>query len=474
MNRLKVLWILTVTLLFQVSCVLHAQNTAIVPEPKTPIIWEARWNEKRERLRKGDIDLIFVGDSITQAWDKPENYPVWSAYYEPRRAVNLGYSGARTENILWMLENGGIDGIHPKVAVVMIGTNNTDSKRGRIAHTGEQLAEGIVKIVHTLRAKLPDTKVLLLKIFPRADFPGASQRGSDASDIAATIADNKHIFYLDINPVFLQKDGTVDSSLLPDLLHPNPIGNLKWAEAMEPTLRKLMGKPENSAVVPVIKCEQDFYDWSERHEAVKAQFKKQAVDLIFVGDSITHMFGGVPTSNRVLGGDLWEKHFAPRNAVNLGFGWDRTQQVVWRLQNGELEGIHPKVAVVLIGTNNIAPHNARGNTNEETVEGIKAVCAAIRQKSPRTKVLLLGILPRDQQANTLHRHRIQQINAELRKLNGKHGITFLDFGSRFLQPDGAMLPNITTDFLHPNEQGYRIWIEAMEPVLSKLLGEKRR
>ena len=197
------------------------------------------------------------------------------------------------------------------------------------------------------------------------------------------------------------------------------------------------------------------------------------MDVVLVGDSITHMMGGVPTSNRVLGGDIWEKHLAKRNAVNLGFGWDRTQQVLWRLQNGELEGIHPKVAVVLIGTNNISPHNARGNTNEETVAGIKEVCATIRRKSPHTKILLLGLLPRDKQPNTLNRVRIQQINAELAKLNGKRGITFLDFGDKFLQPDGTMLPDITTDFLHPNEKGYGIWMDAMDPILSKLLGEKR-
>ncbi len=474
MYRPKTLWIFAGLLFLQIAHPLPAQNTAAIPEPSTPITWASRWAEKLERVRKGDIDLIFVGDSISQAWDKPENYPIWSAYYEPRKAVSLGYSGARTENTLWMLENGAVDGIKPKVAVVLIGTNNTDSKRGRLAHTPEQLAEGIVKIVHTLRAKLPETKILLLKIFPRADFPGATQRGSDASDIASAIADNKSVFYLDINSIFLKADGAIDPALMPDLLHPNPVGNLRWAEAIEPTLRKLMGEPDNNAALPAIKCEQDFYDWNERHEAVKAQIRKQPVDVIFVGDSITHMFGGVPASNRTNAGDLWERHFEPRNAVNMGFGWDRTQQALWRLQNGELEGITPKVAVVLIGTNNISPHNARGNTNAEVVEGVKAICDTIRQKSPRTKILLLGILPRDEQANTLNRIRIQQINAELSRLNKKRGITFLDFGNRFLQPNGAMLPNITTDFLHPNENGYRIWIEAMEPVLSRLLREKRR
>jgi lysophospholipase L1-like esterase len=447
------------------------QNPAAVSAPATPQIWAARWKEKMERVKQGDIDLILVGDSITHAWDNPENRPVWSAYYESRKAVSLGYSGARTENILWMLENGEVDGIAPKVAVVMIGTNNTDGKHFPIAHTGEQIAEGIEKIIQTLRTKLPKTKILLLRIFPREDLPGTAEAGSKASEIAAHLANNKDIFFLDINKVFLKPDGAIDRALMPDLLHPNAIGNLRWAQAMEPTLAKLMGKPANNAVVPAVKCEKDFYDWDERHEAAKAEIRKRQVDLVFIGDSITHMFGGPPASNRINGGDLFEKYYGKRNAVNLGFGWDRTQQVLWRLENGELEGIKPKVAVVLIGTNNISPHNARGNTNEETVAGIKAICDTIRKKSRRSKILLLGILPRGANANALERIRIVEINRELAKLDGKRGVTFLDIGDKFLDANGVMLPNVTTDLLHPNEKGYEIWAEAMEPTLARLLGE---
>lgn len=449
----------------------HAQNSAIVPEPRTPIMWADRWKDKLERVKKGDIDLILVGDSITHAWDNPENHPVWSSYYEPRKALSLGYSGARTENILWMLNNGEVDGISPKVAVVLIGTNNTDYRHYPSTSTPEELAEGIAKIVQTLRQKLPTTKILLLRIFPREDMPKAGDVCSQASAIAARLADNKSIFYLDINKIFLKADGSIDTSLMPDRLHPNPVGNLLWAQAMEPTLAKLMGHPANSAVAPTEKQEQDFYNWAERHEAVKAAIAKGPVDLVFVGDSITHMFGGEPESVR-RGQPVWDKYYGSRHAINLGFGWDRTQQVLWRLESGEFENIKPQAAVVLIGTNNLAPNNARANTNEEIAAGVKAICETIHRKSPGTRILLLGILPRGVYPEELNRVRIVQINRLLAKLNGHNNVTFMDIGDKFLDDKGVMLPDITSDALHPNEKGYGIWAEAIEPVLSRWLGKR--
>lgn len=449
----------------------QAQNPAIIPAPATPQIWASRWQEKLERVKKGSIDLIFVGDSISHAWDDASNYPVWSAYYEPRNAVSLGFSGARTENILWMLENGIVEGISPKVAVVMIGTNNTDGVHFPVANTPEQIAEGITKIVSTLRQKLPKTKILLLHIFPRDNIPGTGEASKRASELVSHLHDGKNIYFLDITKIYLKPDGKIDPALMPDLLHPNAVGNLLWAQAMEPTLRKLMGKPQNIAAVPAEKCEADFYDWYARHIDAKAYVKKNRAELVFVGDSITHMFGGSPTSNRILGGDLWQKWYGYRKAINLGFGFDRTQQVLWRLAHGELEGSQPKALVLLIGTNNLTPHAVRANTNEEIIEGIDAICKLVHRHSPKTKIVLMGLLPRGEQPNTLYRVRVSQINAELAKRNGKQNVLFFDLGSKLLDEKGVMLPGVTTDFLHLSEKGYGIWAESLEPLLKSLLQE---
>lgn len=227
----------------------------------------------------------------------------------------------------------------------------------------------------------------------------------------------------------------------------------------------------NTAVVPAPACEKDFYNWDERHAAVKKAIADGPVDLVFLGDSITHMWGGRPDANRHSGQKVWEEFYTRRNAVNMGFGWDRTQQALWRIDNGEFEGIHPKVAVILIGTNNLTGHNVRENTNDEIVAGVHAVCAAVRRKSPDTKILLLGLFPRGKEPMNPHRGRIQAINAELAKLDGKEGVTFLDLGPKFLEADGTFRAGLAPDHLHLSEQGYRTWAEAMEPTLARLLGE---
>ena len=227
----------------------------------------------------------------------------------------------------------------------------------------------------------------------------------------------------------------------------------------------------NTAIVPAPACEKDFYNWDERHAAVKRAIAEGPVDLVFLGDSITHMWGGKPESNRQSGQKVWDEFYAKRNAVNMGFGWDRTQQALWRVQNGEFEGIRPKVAVVLIGTNNLTGHNVRENTNDEIVAGVRAVCSAIREKSPETRILLLGLFPRGADPANPHRGRIRAINTELAKLDGKDGISFLDIGDKFLEKDGTFRAGLAPDHLHLSEQGYRTWAAAIEPALSRLLVE---
>lgn len=231
---------------------------------------------------------------------------------------------------------------------------------------------------------------------------------------------------------------------------------------------------ENTAILPAPACEKDFYDWNERHAAVRKTIAETPPDLVFIGDSITHLWGGRPQPNRSSGQKVWDEYYAKRNAANLGFGWDRTQQVLWRLQNGEFEGIAPKVAVVLIGTNNLTAHNVRENKNEEIVAGIRAVCETIRKKSPQTRILLLGLLPRGKDPENTHRQRIREINTALKELDGREGVTFLDIGRSFLTETEEFRPGLAPDHLHLSEAGYRVWAEAMEPTLARLLGEPPR
>jgi beta-glucosidase len=184
-------------------------------------------------------------------------------------------------------------------------------------------------------------------------------------------------------------------------------------------------------------------------------------EVIFVGDSITQGWEGN-------GKEVWAKYYAPRHALNLGIESDHTQHVLWRFEHGNLDGLKPKVAVVLIGVNNIPDDN---NTPRQVLEGVTAVVQKLREKLPETKVLLLGIFP-FREDFCAQRAKALQVNEALRKLDDGQWIRVLDFGYLFLQPNGKISKDIMRDFLHPSAAGYRIWAEAMEPDLAVMLGEK--
>ena len=435
---------------------------------------EAWWAERHEaKLREKAsrrVDLVFIGDSITHGWDgsfRPGPERVWSAYYGDRNALNLGFSGDRTEHVLWRLEHGEVEGLTPRAVVLMVGTNN-------IGHGGQTAAEaeaGVRAVCRSIRSKMPRAKLILLAVFPRQDKgPEVAAKVDDLNRRIAPLGREPEITFLDINRAFLEPDRSLSREVMYDLLHPGPVGYDRWAEALEPTMRRLFGPRSNTALIPRPGIEDAGYDWMNRHEDILALQEFSGRDLVFIGDSIFHFWGGQPHYARPRGADVWDEYYAPRRALNLGFGWDRTQQVLWRLEHGELGVKMPRVAVVLIGTNNLWPGMVRANTDEETVAGIRAVVEKIRRLSPATRILLLGLLPRGT-ADDFDRWRIARINRGLARLDGRGTVTFLDIGSRLLGPDGSFLPGVTDDALHPTAAGYRLLAEAMEPTLGRLLNE---
>ncbi len=197
-----------------------------------------RQNKINNRVKQGDIDLLFIGDSITQGWEGAGK-DVWAKYYGNRKAANLGIGGDRTQHVLWRLDNGNIEGISPKLAVLMIGTNNSNGND----NTAEEIGAGIEGIVKKLRKELPETKILILAIFPRGEKPSPQrEKNAKASEIASKLADDKMVYYLDIGPKFLKEDGTLTKDIMPDLLHLSPQGYEIWAAAIEPKVKELMGE----------------------------------------------------------------------------------------------------------------------------------------------------------------------------------------------------------------------------------------
>lgn len=432
-------------------------------------------------VAKEKYDLIMIGNSITNNFEKPEYQPVWNQFFAPRQAINLGYSGYRTENIIWNIQNGEIDGQSPKVIVLEIGTNNIDEKNYPTRHTAGQLAGGITAIVKILREKCPDSKIIVLRCFPGC-YGGpnpTSHRAilERASDLVSKIADNKHIFYCDVNHVFLNLDGSINHEMMPDWLHPSPAGAKAWAQAMEPLLSELMGDQsldteirENTAIVPVSKLENDSYNWWDRHAEVLQIKDSINPQIVLIGNSITHFWGGLP-SLKYADGKLrtpngpkaWASAFGSARVLNLGFGWDRTQNVLWRLDHGELDGLHPQKVIIHIGTNNTSEtSNARMNTADEIVEGIHAICGRVRSKVPGAEIILMSIMPREQNPDHPRRILINQINQKLEVFAKANHIKQIDIGPKMLAPDGTLPKDIASDFCHPTEKGYQIWADELK------------
>ncbi len=199
--------------------------------------------------------------------------------------------------------------------------------------------------------------------------------------------------------------------------------------------------------------------WTGKHEAFLKRAKEGKIDLLFVGDSITEGWGN---------NAIWQKTYGPLNAANFGIGGDTTENVLWRLENGELEGIAPKVAVVLIGTNNFG---LEGHTPDAVVKGVTAVVQTLRKKLPATKILLLAIFPRDEKPTADIRKRIKTVNDQIVKLDDRKTVRFLDIGPKLSNPDGSLSKEVMPDFLHLSEKGYQIWADAMGPLLKELMGK---
>ena len=214
----------------------------------------------------------------------------------------------------------------------------------------------------------------------------------------------------------------------------------------------------NTAIIPVSREARSL----PRQELVlqRAKDNPGPCDIVFIGDSITEGWEGA-------GKNVWKKYYGDRKALNFGVGGDQTQHVLWRFEHGQLDGLKPKAAVLLIGTNN---SNKDEWTEAEILEGVTAIIRQIRERLPDTKLVLVAIFPRGK-TFSVQRGKILQVNQALAKLDDGKMIRYVDFGSRLIENDGSISTSMMRDYLHLTEAGYEIWGAAIEPVLKEMLGK---
>ncbi|MEO1498653.1 MAG: GDSL-type esterase/lipase family protein [Planctomycetota bacterium] len=236
-----------------------------------------------------------------------------------------------------------------------------------------------------------------------------------------------------------------------------------------PAFAQAIAEP-SVAVTPVPRVEDRFTWWGERHAVKLAEADRgDAIQLVFIGDSITHGW-------EKAGAAIWDERFAPYGALNLGYSADRTEHVLWRLglgdageENNEIGGLAPKLFVVMIGTNNTG-HGVCGP--EDTAAGVTAIVDRLLEVAPQSDVLLLAVFPRAAGPDDPARLTNNQVNQRIAALDDRPNVEFVDLAEVFLDDDGTLPTSVMPDRLHPNEHGYRLWADAITPVVERYLGEQ--
>ena len=221
--------------MFVVAGVVQASDLSTKPSPKV----NGRIQQRFAASQSNEYTYVFMGDSITHGWEGKGK--VFNKYFEGKKILNVATSGDRTENTIWVIDNVNWKKVNAKVAMLMIGTNNT-GHRPVDKETAEDTFDGIKVILEKMKEKSPDTKILLLAIFPRSakDTDQPRVRNDKVNAMIAKLADNKRVFFLDINSKLLEPDGkTLSKEVMPDLLHPNEKGYVIWAEAVKDKLEEL-------------------------------------------------------------------------------------------------------------------------------------------------------------------------------------------------------------------------------------------
>ena len=204
------------------------------------------------------------------------------------------------------------------------------------------------------------------------------------------------------------------------------------------------------------------------HEQLVRKAKQRGIDVYFVGDSIIRRWGAADLQYRALL-ENWKTNFFGWNAANFGWGGDRTENILWRLQNGELDGVNPKVIVLLAGINNVGTEPGDSEKAADITEGLKAIADVCQNKAPNATLIMTAIFPRNDNLAVIP--TINQINRNIARLTNGKKVRYLDINEALADKEGRFFPGMMNpDNLHPTLQAYQVWADALKPILTELLG----
>jgi len=398
--------------------------------------------------KRQEKPIVVYGTSIAQGGCASRPGMAWTALLEremDRSLINLGFSGnGRLEPELIDL----IAEIDAKVYVLDCLPNLVLGKE----YSPEEVYGRITRSVRQLREKRPDVPILLVdhaSVHP--DLNEVSHRAF--GDLNAEGVND--LYLLTHNDIGLYFDSFVDGT------HPSDYGMVRYAEAYAKKLRGILNEPVGnfSTEIPVTQNrDANTYNWNNRHQEILKMNREDPVEVCFFGNSITHFWGGEPAAGRVNGAKSWKKYFGKMNIRNFGFGWDRVENVLWRVYHDELDGYKAKHIILMIGTNNISIKDS----DEKIAEGIRFLIDAMKMRQSGAKILLLGIYP-----GKGREERVKELNLRLAQMAELEQVDYADIGDVLLNDDGKIKEELFVDGLHPNEKGYDLLGEQIVSLIKE-------
>lgn len=393
--------------------------------------------------KRQELPVVVYGTSIAQGGCASRPAMGWTNILErslDRPVINLGFSGSG------MLEKEVLDFICETEAELYI----LDCFPNLIYTEKEEVRRLTVDAVKQLRKAHPETPVLICEHAGYSDAPinpnqrvlqtRVNEAGREALELLQKEG-VENLYYLSFEEISMPVDATVD------YVHLTDYGMKVQAAAYEKKIREILHEPlgETETTRPVTqRREPHMYEWLERHNEILSMNKANPPKRVIIGNSIVNYWGGTPVAKVQNGPKSWKKYMEPAGFRNLGYGWDKIENVLWRVYHGELDGYEAEEVVVKIGTNNLS-----FNDNDEIVRGVVFLLKAVQKRQPKAKIKVLGILPRrDNEA------RIAEVNNAIATAIVPLGLSLTDVGERLLGKDGKVDESYFLDGLHPNEKGY--------------------